>query len=74
MTSRPHIMTDLSWHRMAKMKPIANLDRLVGPNTPLARHIRAFVSQRKERIDTVSKMTLDQQCAYYRSLGFFKPR
>lgn len=63
-------MTAITWHRLGEMEPMANFDRTL--RGPLAVHNAKFVAGRVGRIGRVSKMTVEQQCKYYRRLGFFK--
>lgn len=72
MTKRTEVMRPRSWELTADLEPIVHITRLVGADGPLAYHSMGFIRIRRQRIERVSKMTLNEQNAYYRSLGFFK--
>lgn len=63
-------MTTVTWGHLGEMEPMAGLARTL--RGPLAVHNAKFVKDRRKRMEKVSKMTLDQQCEHYRSLGFYK--
>ncbi|TKJ32182.1 MAG: hypothetical protein CEE38_23560 [Planctomycetes bacterium B3_Pla] len=69
MVARSDI-TAVTWRRLGEMEPMANFDRTLRGS--LATHNAKFVADRVRRIERVSKMNLEQQCKYYRRLGFFK--
>ena len=48
------------------------LDGVATPVDPLAVHSRRFSGTRRTRLMRVQQMSLLQQNAYYRTLGFFK--
>lgn len=64
-------MAAITWKRLGEMPPIANLTRFMPLDSPLVAHSERFIADRKARIGKVSNMTIEQQCQYYRKLGYY---
>jgi len=64
------LLTDTEVREVINLAPV-NISNITSAVEPLGRHVRKFRGSQRDRLLKVQQMTLQQQCKYYRKLGFF---